>query len=448
MKPPSDLKHLLLHFTGARSWREGPITLFTKGEGCYLWDDSGKRYLDALAGLFVVQIGHGRADIAKEMGRQAEQLAYIPSWSATNPVAVEAARLISDLAPADLDAVFFVSSGSEAVESAIKFARQYHTALGNPGRTKVISRINSYHGTTMGALSATGLEDIRAPFLPLLPGFSKVPNTLGYTDGAACARLVEEEILRQGPDQVGMVIAEPVQNGGGAIVPPEGYWPELRRICDRYGVLLAADEVINAFGRLGTWFGSELVGAEPDLITFAKGATSGYAPIGGMLVRRPLVDRVLDSPAAGFIHGATWGGHPVVMAASVANLTAMQDEKVVENVARYGDTLRASLHNLREAHDVVMDMRGTGYFYALALGHSRRAGRNYTDEESTRMVKEILPRLALEARLHLRVDDRGGAKIMISPPLIAGPEELDDMVERISRVLDKVAATGKMAEAR
>ena len=435
-----DLNHLLLHFTSARSWRQGSIPLFTRGEGCYLWDEAGKKYFDALAGLFVVQIGHGRTDIAKAMSDQAERLAFIPSWSATTPTTVEAATLIANLAPGDLDAVFFVSSGSEAVEAAIKFSRQYHTAMGNPGRTKVISRVNSYHGTTMGALSATALPGIRDPFRPLLPGFSNVPNTLGYDDGAACARLVEEEILRQGPDQVGMVIAEPVQNGGGAIVPPDGYWPELRRICDEYGVLLLADEVINAFGRLGAWFGSDLVGVTPDLITFAKGATSGYAPVGGLLVRRPLVDRVLDSPAGSFLHGATWGGHPVVMAATTANLTAMQDEQAVENVARNEERLREGLRDLMAAHDVVMDVRGMGYFFALMLGHSRTDDRGYSAEETARVVEDVLPPLALEAEMHLRVDARGGAKIMLSPPLIATPEELDDMTERVSRVLARLGS--------
>lgn len=439
MSTRTQLNHLLLHFTSETSVRQGRIPLFTRGEGCYLWDESGNKYFDSLAGLFVVQIGHGRADIAKAMSDQAERLAYIPSWSATTPTTVEAATLITDLAPGDLDAVFFVSSGSEAVESAIKFARQYQAASGFSGRTKVISRVNAYHGTTMGALSATALPNIRDPFLPLLPGFSNAPNTLGHTDGAACARLVEDEILRQGPEEVAMVIAEPVQNGGGALVPPPGYWRELRRICDKYGVLLVADEVITSFGRVGRWFGSDLLGVTPDLITFAKGATSGYAPIGGLLVRRPLADRVLDSPAGSFLHGATWGGHPVVMAAAIANLAAMRDENVVGNVALYEEHLRSGLLDLMAAHDIVMDVRGVGYLFALALGRSRATGQDYSTEESDRAVKEVLPRLALEEGLHLRVDDRGGPKIMISPPLIAGPPELDEMVELVSRVLSRLA---------
>lgn len=435
-----DLSHLLPHFTSAKYWSTGTVPVFARGEGCYLWDHEGKKYLDTLAGLFVVQIGHGRTDIAKAMSEQAEQLAFFPSWSATTPITLEAASLITDLAPGDLDAVFFVSSGSEANESAIKFARQYHQADGRPTKTGVISRIDSYHGTSMGALSATGLKPVREPFLPLLPGFTHVPNTLGYSDGVKAARVVEEEILRRGPEQVGMVIAEPVQNGGGSLVPPVGYWRELRRICDRYDVLLVADEVICGFGRLGAWFGSEVVGAEPDMITFAKGATSGYAPIGGLLVRRPVVDKVLDSPAGSFLHGATWGGHPVVMSAAVANLTAMRDERVIDNVVHHASLFEARLKDLAGTHDTVMDVRGTGYLYALALGHSRKEGQEFSDEDAKRAVYELLPRLALEAGLHLRVDDRGGAKIMLSPPLVATTSELDEMTERVSQVLVRLAA--------
>ena len=436
-----DLSHLLPSFTGAKYWRSGTVPVFARGEGCYLWDQAGNKYLDTLAGLFVVQIGHGRTDIAKAMSEQAEQLAFFPTWSATTPITLEAASLITDLAPGDLDAVFFVSSGSEANESAIKLARQYHAAEGQPTKTGVIARNDAYHGTSMGALSATGLKPIRDPFLPLLPGFSHVPNTLGFSDGVEAARVVEEEILRRGPEQVGMVIAEPVQNGGGSLVPPAGYWRELRRICDRYGVLLVADEVICAFGRLGAWFGSEVVGAEPDMITFAKGATSGYAPIGGLLVRRPVVEKVLDSPAGSFLHGATWGGHPVVMSAAVTNLTAMRDEKVIENVSRHASLFEERLHDLAGTHDSVMDVRGTGYLYALALGHSRKERREYSEEETKRAIYEVLPPLALEAGMHLRVDDRGGAKIMLSPPLIAATAELDEITQGVSQVLDRLAAS-------
>ena len=437
----ADLKHLVLHFTNGKAWTDATVPIYTRGDGCYLWDDNGRRYFDGLAGLFVVQIGHGRRDIAEAMGNQAVELAYTPSWSATHPTAIEAAKLIAGLAPGDLDSVFFVSSGSEAVESAIKFARQYHTSQGNPRRTKVISRVNSYHGTTMGALSATGLEGIREPFKPLLPGFSKVPNTLGFTDGVACAELFEAEILRQGPDEVGLIIAEPVQNGGGALCPPDGYWQELRRICDKYGILLHADEVINSFGRLGTWFGADYVGVVPDLITFAKGATSGYSPVGGVLIRSPLVESLMESDDGTFTHGATWGGHPVSMAATIANITAMRDEKVVENVSENESYFRGLLDSLMAAHDVVMDVRGAGYLYAITVGQSRAAGRELTEGQTKEFVGSILPGLISDAGLVIRADDRGGTKLMLSPPLIASHGELDELVEGVSRVLDGMAST-------
>ena len=435
-----DLKHLVLHFTKGKAWSNQSVPIYVKGDGCYLWDDEGRRYLDGLAGLFVVQIGHGRRDIAEAMANQAVELAYTPSWAATHPTAIEAAKLIADLAPGDLNSVFFVSSGSEAVESVIKYARQYHASQGNPERTHVISRVNAYHGTTMGALSATGLDGIRHPFLPLLPGFHKVPNTLGFADGGSCAAIVEEKILEVGPDKVGLVMAEPVQNGGGAICPPDGYWQELRSICDKYDILLHADEVINAFGRLGTWFGADYVGVVPDMVTFAKGATSGYAPVGGVLIRQPLVEGLMESDGGTFTHDATWGGHPVAMAATIANITAMRDEKVVENVAENEKYFGERLDDLSAAHDVVMDVRGAGYFYAVCVGQSRSAGRDLTDDQVKEHVGDVLPRLIAEAGLVIRADDRGESKLMLSPPLIASQGELDELVEGVSQVLDGMAA--------
>ncbi len=434
-----DLQHLILHFTKGASWRAADLPVYTRGEGCYLWDDEGNKYLDGLAGLFVVQIGHGRSDIAKAAADQMEMLAYTPSWSATHPAAIDAATLIASLAPGDLDAVFFVSSGSEAVDSAIKFARQYHASRGNPQKTGVISRRLSYHGTTLGALSATGLRDIRDPFLPLLDGFHHVGTTLEYETAAEAAAAVEEAIVAAGPAHIGLVIAEPVQNGGGAIVPQDGYWELLREICDRHDVLLHADEVINSFGRLGYWFGAEMVGVVPDFITFAKGATSGYAPIGGLVVRRPVVDQLMDSPNGTFTHGATWGGHPMVMATAIANITAMRDEGVVDNVGRHEAYFKDALAKLHAAHDVVRDIRGAGYFYAVELCRSRAGGVDLDADETSRMVGDELPRAIRDAGLLIRADARGKAKLMLSPPLIAGTAELDELLGGVDQVLDRAA---------
>lgn len=436
---PDDLKHMVLHFTTGKDWRNASVPVYVRGEGCYLWDENGRRHLDGLAGLFVVQIGHGRSDIAHAAAKQMEQLAYTPSWAATHPPAIEASRLVASLAPGDLDAVFWVSSGSEAVESAIKFARQYHRSQGNPEKTKVISRRLAYHGTTMGALSATGLDNIREPFQPLLPGFLKVDSTIGTSDGVAAAQQFEEAILAAGPETVGMVIAEPVQNGGGALVPPDGYWQELRRICDKYNVLLTADEVINSFGRLGHWFGSEMVGVVPDMLTFAKGATSGYAPIGGLLIRRQRVDELMDSPNGTFTHGATWGGHPVAMAVAITNISAMRDERVIDNVLDHADYFRDQLDALAIAHDNIAEIRGTGYFYAVELTISRDRGLDLTESQTSQLINDHLPGIIQDAGLVIRADNRGKAKLMLSPPLIARTEELDELIAGVDRVVTRAA---------
>ncbi len=434
------LAHTALHFTPGALWRSGGAPVWTRGEGIRVWDQDGNSFIDGLAGLFSVQIGHGRADIAAAAGEQMKTLAFMPSWSATTPVTIEACDLIASLAPGDLDVVFLVSSGSEAVESAIKFSRQYHSARNEPRRVKVISRNLSYHGTTMGALSATGLPGIREAYGPLLYGFRKVPNTLGFDCGVEAAAAVEQAILEEGPETVAMVLAEPVQNGGGSIVPPDGYWTELRRICDKYGVLLCADEVINGFGRLGDWFGSGVMGVVPDLLTFAKGATSSYAPIGGLLIRQPVFDELIDSPIGTFNHGATWGGHPVVAATAVANLTALRDEDVVGNVSRLGGYFREQLDNMAAGHRMVSEVRGMGYFYAVELTADRETGRRLTPEQVAVLLKETLPSIMMEEGIYTRADDRGEPKILLCPPLISTRSDIDDMVSMVDRTLDRVGA--------
>ncbi len=436
--------HLVPHFTRASAWQSPDLPVIVRGEGCYVYDDQGRRFLDGLSGLFCVNIGHGRSDIAAAAAKQMETLAYATNWSAAHPASIEAASLIAGLAPGDLDAVFFVSSGSEAVESAIKFARQYHRTQGQPGRTKIISREMSYHGTTMGALSVTGLPSYREPFEPLLPGVFHVPNTLGATvppggsaRDLACVEAIEEVIEREGADTIAAIFAEPVQNGRGALVPPEGYWAELRAICDRHGILLVADEVINSFGRLGRWFGVEREGVVPDLLTFAKGSTSGYAPLGGLIARRPLVDRLFEAPDGMFSHGATWGGHPVSTTVAIANIHALADEHVLDNVQANAPRLAAGLNELVGRHRVLKEVRGTGYFYALELMADSETGRELTHDQSTSLLRSVLPAAMRKVNLLTRPDDRGATMLVLAPPLIADAAVVDELLGQVDAVLDE-----------
>jgi adenosylmethionine-8-amino-7-oxononanoate aminotransferase len=439
-------RHLLPHFTRSHVWRDVELPVIVRGDGCHVFDDRGRRYLDGLSGLFCVNIGHGRTDIPAAAAKQMESLAYWTNWGATHPASVEAATMVADLAPGDVDVVFFVNSGSEAVESAVKFVRQYHRSQGQPERTKIIARDMAYHGTTLGALAVTGIPAYKEPFGPLMPGVRHVPNTLGEAvpDGGTAAdlpslRALVEAIEEEGPETVAAVFAEPVQNSRGALVPPEGYWQELRAICDRYGILLVADEVICAYGRLGEWFGSAKYGVTPDLITFAKGSTSGYAPLGGVALRTDLVTAMMESPLAGlFTHGATWGGHPVSTAVAAANLTALRDEDVLGNVRRLEPRFQAGLDRLSDAHDSVAEWRGTGFFYAIELTGNRSSGRELTAEQSQQLVREVMPMAMRDVGLITRPDDRGATMLMLSPPLIADETVLDELLSQVDAVLDAV----------
>lgn len=437
-------RHLGPHFTRKDTW-ESEFPVFVRGEGSYLYDTTGQRHLDGLAGLFCVNMGHGRADIANAAADQVGTLAYASNWGSAHVPAIEAATLIAELAPGDLETTFFVNSGSEAVETALKFARQYHRSQGAPERTKIISREMAYHGTTMGALSITQLPKIKDPFGPLLPGIRSVPNTLGFVGDCGpateldCITEIEAVILEEGPETIAAVFAEPVQNGRGALVAPDGYWPALRALCDKYDILLVSDEVICSFGRLGHWFGHGVTGVVPDMITFAKGSTSGYAPLGGMIVREQLVTELYDSPKGGtFTHGATWGGHPVSTAVAVANISAMRDEKVLENVATHGPKLRDALNSLKDAHRCVKDVRGTGFFYAIEMMADNHSGRELTDAESLTVLREVLPEAFRRTKVILRGDDRGAPMLMISPPLVADEEVLSELLHGVDAMLTDV----------
>ncbi len=444
--------HLLPHFTPGRAWRNTEaMVVIERGEGCYVWDTDGRKYLDAMAGLFCTNLGHGRSDLTAAASKQMDKLAFFQNWNFAHPSAIQAASMIASVAPDDLSEVFFVNSGSEAVESAVKFARCYHLANGHDRRTKIIARRWAYHGTSLGALSITGVPRLREPFLPLMGlDVRHVANTLGWEAEQAqrgcevseleCVRAVEEAIVAEGPETVAMVIAEPVQNGRGALVPPDGYWAELRNICDRYGVLLVADEVINSFGRLGHWFGSERYGVVPDMITFAKGVTSAYQPLGGFVVRGELVQQVWDSPLGSFHHGSTFGGHPVATAVASAVISALRDERVLHNVLANQGFFRERLDDLKAARACVKDVRGAGYFYAIEFMHDRHSGRDLSEDESAELLAGgRLERYVREARVLLRPDNRGATMLMISPPLVADRTVIDDLANRVDQVLDRVS---------
>ncbi len=440
-------EHLVPHFTKGAAWRDQELLVIDRGEGCHVYDTNGEQYLDGLAGLFCVNIGHGRRDLTAAAAAQMDKLAYSPVWGMTHPKSVEAATMIGEVAPGDLNEVFFVSSGSEAVESAIKFARNYHLSQGDTERYKVIARNWAYHGTTLGALACTGIPKFREPFLPnLWDGVRHVPHTLDHSVPAGtpaselpCVTAVEEMILAEGPETVAMVIAEPVQNGRGAVVPPEGYWQELRRICDKYGVLLCADEVINSFGRLGHWFASERFGVVPDMITFAKGVTSAYQPLGGVVMRTPLVEAIYDSEMGAYMHGSTFGGHPVATAVAVANMTAMHNEGVLQNVLNNEDYIGGQLRGLVDKHQHVKEVRGTGYFYAIEFCVDRENGVELSDSQAKALQTGVLLGYLRDARLLIRPDDRGATMLTISPPLIADHGVIDELVGKVDEVLTRTA---------
>jgi adenosylmethionine-8-amino-7-oxononanoate aminotransferase len=436
-------EHLWLHFTRMGGYQDGEVPIIVRGDGCYLEDSKGKRYLDALAGLFSVNIGYGFGEeVGEAAAAQMRELPFYTNWGYAHPRAIELASEVASLAPGDLNRLFFVSGGSEAVESAWKLARQYYTARGDGRRWKAISRHVAYHGTTMGALSINGIPEIRAPFEPLVPEVLHVRNTNRYhrppdeTETQFTAFLLDEleqTIKATGADTVCMVIMEPVQNAGGSFTPPEGYWKGVREICDRYGILLCADEVITGFGRVGAWFGSERYDIRPDLMTIAKGLSSSYAAIGAVVAS----DRVMEpfmKDTNMYAHGITFGGHPVSSAVALKNIDIMKRERIVEHVAETQDTFRQTLEQLLDL-PIVGDVRGTGFFYAVELVKDKDTRESFSHEECETLLRGFLSPRLFERGLICRSDDRGDPVVQISPPLVAGQQEFDQIVSILGDVL-------------
>jgi len=439
-------RHLWMHFTRLGSYgAHHEVPVMVRGEGAYVWDHRGKRYLDGLAGLFTSQLGHGRTDLAEAASKQASELAYFPLWTYAHPRAIELAARIASLTPGDLNRVFFTTGGSEAVESAWKLARQYFRLIGQPNRYKVISRDIAYHGTTMGALSITSIPAVRTPFEPLVPGSVKVANTNFYRarehgdDYEAFGRWAADEIAwaieREGPETVAAVFIEPVQNAGGCFPPPPGYLARVREICDRYGVLFVSDEVICAFGRLGEYFGAVRYNYLPDIITVAKGITSGYSPLGAMIATDRLVEPFLHGDVS-FSHGFTFAGHPVSCAVALANLDAFERDDVLGHVRATAGAFRSSLETLYDL-PIVGDVRGDGFFYGIELVKDKETRESFDDEESENLLRGYLSGALFEAGLICRADDRGDPVVQLSPPLICGQAEIDLMTEILHRVLSE-----------
>jgi adenosylmethionine-8-amino-7-oxononanoate aminotransferase len=434
--------HLWLHFTRMGGYRDVDVPIIVRGEGCYLEDANGKRYLDALAGLFAVQLGYSHGDeIGQAAHEQMKELPFYTNWSYAHPRAIELAAEVAALAPGSLNRVFFVSGGSEAVESAWKLARQYHAARGER-RWKAIARRTAYHGTTMGALSINGIAPLRNPYEPLVPDVLHVRNTNRYhrppeeTEAEFTAFLLddlEQTILAAGPSTVAMVIMEPVQNSGGSFTPPAGYFQGVRELCDRFGILLCADEVITGFGRTGRWFASETYDIRPDLITSAKGLSSAYAAIGAVIADDRVIEPFLDERAT-FMHGITFGGHPVMAAIALKNIEIMKRERVVEHVDETQAAFRDTLAQLLEL-PIAGDLRGTGFFYALELVKDKETRATFTDEESETLLRGFLSGELFERGLICRADDRGDPVVQISPPLVATQAEFDEIAGTLGDVL-------------
>jgi adenosylmethionine-8-amino-7-oxononanoate aminotransferase len=436
--------HLWQHFTRAVDER----IVIERAEGCYIWDTEGNRYLDALSALYCVNIGYGPwPEIAEAAKGQLEQLPFFTNWVGfATPPSLELADKLTELLPIEVGRIFFVGGGSEAIETSLKVARQYHRLRGEPGRYKFVTRRSAYHGTTMGALSINGSPALRSQFEPLLAGCLRAPMPYRYrcpycSDRPECTLRCADEIdaiiVNESPDTVAAVILEPVQNSAGSITPPPGYFERVREICDEHGALLVADEVICGFGRVGDWFGSTRYGIEPDMMTLAKGITSAYAPLGAVVASQKVIEPFFAEPRRTFTHGITFGGHPLSCTIALANLAIMEREDLVGHVQRHTSEFRARCEQLVEEHPMAGDLRGDGYFWSLELVKDKETKATFTPDERDKLIKGFLTPRARELGVYMRFDDRAETAAQFAPPLVAGPAEFEEMTGVLRQVLDE-----------
>jgi putrescine aminotransferase len=412
-----------------------------RGEGVYLYTVDGRKILDGMAGLWNVNVGYGREELAQAAYEQMKRLAFTSNFAGTTNIpATQLAHKLSGYAYADLKTTFFTSGGSEANDSAFKIARYYWKRLGKPDKVKIIARKSAYHGITLATTFATGIERYHKMFGPAVPGFVHVPAPYPYrfegevkdgeTIGLAAARAIEDAILREGAETVAAVIAEPVQGVGGVIVPPEDYFPRVRQICDQYGVLLIADEVITGFGRTGELFGLNRYGVQPDILSFAKAITSGYQPLGGNQITDAIYDTIQSAPdTESWMHGYTYSGHATACAVALRNLEIIEQEKLVEQGRQRGERLLAGLQSLKE-FSIVGDVRGIGLICAVELVSDKAT--KAADPALTAKVARLCQERGLRTR-------NVGSTLAFAPPLIISEAEVDEIVRILGGVLDTLA---------
>ena len=442
-----DSAHYLHPFTDHSALAARGARVMVKGDGIYLWDSDGHKILDAMSGLWCVNIGYGRTSMADAVYKQMQALPFYNSFfNTTNLPAVQLAALLVDISPPQFNHVFFTGSGSEANDTIVRMVRRYWELMGQPERHVIISRHNAYHGSTIAGVSLGGMAGMHAQGGPMVPGIVHIgqPSYLeagsGMTAdefGVVAAGWLEERIRELGPDNVAAFIGEPVAGAGGVIIPPPTYWPEIQRICDKYGILLIADEVICGFGRLGAWFGSSLLGIKPDLIAFAKGVTSGYIPLGGVLVGDRVAD-VLIEKGGDFNHGFTYSGHPVACAAALENIRILQSEQLVQQVAHDTGAYLKQQFCALASHPLVGHADSCGFVAGLNLVRRKGATLHDNDVFDGDLGVGMLCRGAMfDNGIIMRAV---GDRMIIAPPLVTTQAQIDDMVGRIGAALDDTLA--------
>jgi adenosylmethionine-8-amino-7-oxononanoate aminotransferase len=444
MLQKSAKSHLWMHFTRHSTYDNKEIPIIARAEGHHVYDINGKKYFDGLSGLFSVNAGHGRKRYAEAAAKQMTELDFFPLWSYAHPRAIELAERLLSYAPSNMNRVFFTTGGGEAVESAWKIAKQYFKMTGKPTKHKVISRHVAYHGTSQGALSITGIPAMKKMFEPLVPSTFRIPNTNWYRAPSQfkteeefalwAANRAEEMILFEDPDTVAAIYVEPIQNSGGCFTAPPIYFQRLREICDKYDVLLVADETITGYGRAGTMFACEKYGIVPDMMVTAKGITSSYQPLGALLITERLFEPFKTGTNI-LAHGYTFAAHPVACAVALENLDVFDEEDLVGNVARNSDKFRKTLEKLYDL-PIVGNIRGDGYFFAIELVKDKKTKETFNSKEAEKLLRGYLSGKLFEEGIYCRADDRGDPVIQLAPPLTIGVKEFDEIEAMLRRVLE------------